>query len=369
MAPVTRSHTPSRFVVHPIAKMNPPANVPTATEYKEVTDAEDNEEIIFTSVKLEDHIKKNKTKVSEKFPGCYVDNEGFLIDPKTGQAVAASRANTYQTVHPFFYRPGYLTKAGLFDQFMENLRLALPGGGHEFSDDEINSVVDNAMPQFIGIFENPNISEKVLRIKVGWVMQKMVTLLAPKGEINLIQEVLWAAKGILCWGEKSVGFFGYADHVLYAGNQIQQALACLEYKLVNADAAGQAIRWIQISGALLGQILGAMVGLGARLGLAWTQIGFKALCQTKASGNPEFVFWPPGDEFWQPSQEPTEADREALKIVVELVAGSYFLRERNQSTPSQTPGIEEPSSPTSRPRRVLKTQLTDPSPGKKHKST
>jgi hypothetical protein len=132
-------------------------------------------------------------------------------------------------------------------------------------------------------------------------------------------------------------------------------------------------RWIEISGALLAQIKGAMIGLEARAGIAWCQVGFKAMCRTETTGPPSFAVWPETDEYWRPSQgeERSDEDKNALRFVVEMVAACLFVGDTQpaklQVRKPAAESSEGTSESASRGLRVLRPQSTDPSPQKKHK--
>ena len=331
MAPVTRSQKipePEEFEVHLIEAMKPPTGIQTAMEYmnEKENDGKD-ESKIFTSAHLGGHIDKNSAIAQEMFANYKVNKEGFLIDRKTGLPLAASKVRQYNTVTPYLYRPDYLSKTLGSDDFLIQLLGALPQKGHKVDKATMDSVIEDCMSSFIYVFADLTISERELRLRVNNLVQKIVTCLVRKAQIHLIQEVVWAARGILAWGDESVGFYGYADHVMYAGNQILKACCCIEYKLVDAMKVAEGSRWIEISGALLAQIKGAMIGLEARAGIAWCQIGFKAMCRTNHTSPPEFAVWPDNDQFWRPSQddERSQEDKDALRIVVEMVAGCLFV--------------------------------------------
>lgn len=111
------------------------------------------------------------------------------------------------------------------------------------------------MESFIYVFAEPEISERDLRDKVDTLIGKIVTLLVRQARLHSKKEAIWAARGIVCTGYESVSFWGYADHVIFSGDQKLHVAICIEYKLVKEELAGDT-RWFVISGAFLAQIMG-----------------------------------------------------------------------------------------------------------------
>jgi len=309
---------------------------------------EDDDDQVVLPVEVEpasprSHTQRNMQIFESAFPDISLHRKLVYVNETNRSTfrrpLFASRLKSHRFLNPAFYHENFAISNISTPDLLAKLRAF----------QAVNPIPPYESPEtlhrledvFLYCFKRDKIrSESDVRKTFGKLVRDVIAAVNPAQTSESQCEFVSGAAGFLCVRvapgaatvDPNAGYLGKTDKVFFFGDVArfgeEVPFCIIEFKFLGPKVNALTLRWFECSGALFPQVLQSTVGHDARVGIAFTEQGFKVLLKETVRNAIRLFMWPPGNSFYLPDPTNITDGLKVLTLVIRVVT-----RNRNKLAP------------------------------------